>query len=240
MIEKIEEIYIEKMSILEKHRGKIVAVLLTLGLSIGITSALKCISMLRFFIAGLIIGIMVCIVIRIYDFIKTINRKTKVKLIYALKEYEKSKFIEIKGAIKRTLKKEKSYNLETIQTLIDKYSIKCENNKESTIENYKWIVSIAISLIALTTQKQVKIATVVILFVCILIGLKKIFDIAFDYLLTSKINYNLLYDILIEIKLDMINKKENEKIISEKQEKKFIKRKPYKKFDGSKIKEHRS
>ena len=83
-------------------------------------------------------------------------------------------------------------------------------------------------------------ATLVILFVCILIVSKKIFDIAFDYLLTNKINYNLLYDILIEIKLDMINKKEKEMIISEKQEKKFIKRKPYKKFDGSKIKEHRS
>ena len=240
MIEKIEETYIEKMSILEKHRGKIVAVLLTLGLSIGITSALKWISILRFFIVVLIIGIMVCIGIRIYDFIKTINKKTKEKLIYILKEYQKSKVIEIKGSIQKVLKKEKSYNLDTIQTLIDKYSIKCENKKESSIENYKWIVGIVISLIALTTQKQVETATLVILFVCILIVSKKIFDIAFDYLLTNKINYNLLYDILIEIKLDMINKKEKEMIISEKQEKKFIKRKPYKKFDGSKIKEHRS
>jgi len=221
MIEKIEQAYIEKMSILEKHRGKISIVLLTLGLSIGIVSILKWISVLWFLITVLVIGIAICIGIRIYDFIETINKKPKVKLVYTLREYEKSKFIEIKGTIQKTLKKDKSYNLQTIQTLIDKYSIKCENKKDTTIENYKWLVSIVISLIALTTQKQVEMATVIILFICILVGLKKVFDIAFDYLLTNKINYNLIYDILVEIKLDIINKKEN------------------KKYDGSKRKQHR-
>lgn len=239
MIEKIEELYIEKMSILEKHRGKISITLLTLGLSIGIVSILKWSSVLWFLITVLIVGIAICIGIRIYDFIKTIIERPKVKLIYTLREYEKSKFIEIKGAIKKILKKEKSYNLQTIQTLIDKYSIKYENKKDTSIENYKWLVTIVVSLIALTTQKQVEMATIIILFVCILVVLKKVFDIAFDYLLTNKINYNLIYDILVEIKLDIINKKENEKIVRNNQEKKFVASNSYKKYDGSKRKQHR-
>ena len=44
-------------------------------------------------ISVLIIGIVGCIVIRFCDFIKTIKKQPKVKLIYSLREYEKAKFM---------------------------------------------------------------------------------------------------------------------------------------------------
>ena len=99
MIDKIEEVYLEEMSILEKYRGIIVVAFLTIGMLIPISSVLHWFCLLKVLISALVMSLGVCVIIRIRDFLKIIKQQPKNKLVYSVREYQRAKFTKIKNMI---------------------------------------------------------------------------------------------------------------------------------------------
>lgn len=212
MIEKANEIYIKEMSILEKHRGLIAISLLIVEVLIIIALILDWPIIISISEVALGLGVVACVIIRICDFFKIVTKLPKCMWLHYFKEYEKYKFSKIKVALQEMLKGEKCYNLQTIQTLLDETAMRFENKKDDNVEGLKWIASTIISIVALK-EEQLAIALLVGLFICVMLISKKILDIAFDYVLINEVDYNMLYDILTEIKLDIINNKKETNIM---------------------------
>lgn len=204
MLRKILDEYIEATSILEKYRGIIAIYVILLIFSLTITSLVGMYCIFKILLSVLLISIIVCIIIRIVDYCKITNKKNPLKLIFNYKEYQNLIFKKIKLNIKEVLDKDKKFNLETIDILIDAYSKKNTEKKNDFAETLKWIYSTFISIITLGKMQQAVVLAFGISVISFLVT-KFILDFALDCILTNKINYELIYEALIELKIEIVN-----------------------------------
>lgn len=207
-MEKIERTYIESSSKLQQYRKEIALGCLII-MVIAVIIVFVNISLANYImiaeISFLVIG---GLIVKVVDYLSFV----KPKEIFQ-KSYKQIKLSGIKESIKETLKENSIYNIESIESILYNYQGKVK--QYNTSENVKWIISIVISIISLTkTSLMLAIGIVAAIIICWLI--KNALDFSLDYVLTIKVNYSEVCDILTEIKLDIIkekNKIKNKKAI---------------------------